>query len=74
MFQLFFRYKIMKQCWDDDGDARPTFAELVQSTSRILGDARQSIKRKSRSSEASSTNHKSSYPYQNSNGDDEEHR
>ena len=52
----------MKKCWDEDADRRPTFEELVQSTSTILRDAKQSMKGRNRSSDASSS--KGANPYQ----------
>jgi len=61
----------MKDCWNADGDARPTFTELVESTSGILRNARLSMKRKNRSSDASSANNNSSNHYHNSVKDDE---
>ena len=63
----------MKRCWVESGDARPTFEELVESTSGILHDARQSVKRKNETSETSSMS-KFSNPYQNDVQETKEHK
>ncbi|CAK8674438.1 hepatocyte growth factor receptor-like [Clavelina lepadiformis] len=68
-------YKIMKICWDDDPEKRPTFQELVASTNNVVRDAKKSVKRRSHASEEGSsgagTSRASNNPYQNSFKEDE---
>ena len=55
----------MMKCWNEDSESRPLFEDLVRLTADILNDARQSVKRRSRTSEPSSAVTKASNPYEN---------
>ena len=51
----FFRYKTMEKCWLDDTERRPTFEELVTITTKIVRDARRSVKHRKHSCDSSSS-------------------
>nr|AAL74247.2 gla-like protein [Halocynthia roretzi] len=50
-------YSVMKSCWEDEPQDRPTFKELVQGTNEVLKDARRVSGRRTKGSNASSSTH-----------------
>eukprot|EP00059_Ciona_intestinalis_P009261 XP_009860631.1 uncharacterized protein LOC780869 [Ciona intestinalis] len=61
-------YKTMEKCWLDDTERRPTFEELVTITTKIVRDARRSVKHRKHSCDSSSSAGSDNplNPYQNS--------